>query len=803
MNAPDLPVGRYISSTANVHRMQKAIALFFVLLFLAPYAAADGMMFIADRDMWYLQPEVNQMAAIHYEDGMENMLISVSPGSDFKGDRAVWVFPVPAAPETVKIDLLKGYPRYTGRDFLEQYTGTVAMAAAASVLYATFPVSIISGGAAFLSAFVFGMAGNISKSSDIQVYDRVEKMGVVTEVVAARDAAALDNFLLLRGMTPTAGGRELLGSYIGQNYTFVVTSIANVTQYREATQQNGRYYDYYSGMAQANMIGVFVRFPADRIYFPLKPTAVYGSREVPVLLYVTGYVSPVLYDSIRDRTGVTYYTEAHYEPPVELQPFFNMRTEFDQLKYTKIKITARSDRFTGDLWIDPSPPADMVVKEAFLDLAIPVTAMAYIIFSAIASLLAGIIAFRKKAADKKRLLLHGLWNSATFIGLALATRRAFPQEEYGKRTPYLLMFYGIFGLLFSIFTVMLAPSLAFGVMLGWGAALLSPLISLALLAFIPMIFGGIYNLNAFSLMFALVVSAVLIVLALCPVPCLLWLKRWMDPEPGVPGPGLLETLADLKRRGIPEIAALADYEKRWGRVAVAFLALTVLGSLLHATPFGPVCSVLGFWGFLCAVLFYAASIFDRPEPGDRLRAISLILVPLVVYAFLTMMPSGTGEWTATLIACLIITGIILGGTILLRRLVLYRSVRGPPVLPARPDPRMVLLVLLVTSLIMTPPVIGLLGMDNPRASFMTGKGDDFAADGKYEAAREAYYQAIMADPQYAPAFEHRGDMELNRGNCYQARTDYELALMRTEHDPAIQAKLQKAGQDCGGTWSRP
>ena len=517
--------------------MQKILSLIFALLFIAPYAAADGMMFIEDADMWYLQPEENQVAAIHYEDGMENLLISVSPGSDFKGERAVWIFPVPAAPEAVKIDVLKGYPRLTGSNFEEDYISAVATASAASVLYATFPVSALCGGAVILSAFVFGMAGHMGKSSDIQVYDRVEKMGVVTEVVAASDADALNNFLVIRGMTTTVGGREMLATYIGQDYTFVVTSVANVTAYREEANLEEMYYDPWSGTTQANMIGVFVRFPADKIYFPLKPTAVYGSREVPVLLYATGFVTPELYDGIRDHTEVTYFTQGRYKSPALLEPFFNGKTSFDDLQYTKVRIVAPSDRFTEDLWIDPVPPADLIFKEAYIVFSFFITAIAYIVFSAIASLLAGMLVFRKKAADRKVLLLHGLWNCATFIAFAVMTRRRFPQEEYGRRGPYVLAFYIIFGLLMSVYTVVLAPSLASSVLFGWVVGLLSPLLSLSLLLFIPMMTGGIYDTSTSSLLFALVVSVVILVLAICPIPALIWLKRWMDPAPGaVPGP---------------------------------------------------------------------------------------------------------------------------------------------------------------------------------------------------------------------------------------------------------------------------
>lgn len=788
---PDQDSLKYTENPGSL--MVKGLSLLVILLLLAPYAAADGMIFVGDRDMWYLQPEQNQMAAIHYEDGMENLLISVSPGTDFKGERAVWIFPVPAAPETVKVDILKNYPRFTGSPFEDKYISVVSTTAAVSVLYATFPVSLFCGGAAVLSAFVFGMAGNISKA-DLQVYDRVEKMGVVTEVVAASDAGALNNFLLLRGMKPTREGQEMLVSYIGQNYTFVVTSIGNVTQFREETKQDRMYYDPYNGASQANMIGVSVRFPASRIYFPLKPTAVYGTREVPVLLYVTGYVSPDTPATIVDRTEVTYFSQGRYEPPAALVPFFNGKTTLNELKYTKIKITAPSDRFAEDLWIDPSPPADMVAKETYLDFAGVIAVIVYILFSALSSLVAGTLVFRRKAVDKKTLLLHGLWNCLTFAGLAVATRGKFPQEEFGRRTPYILAFYATFGLLFSLYSVLLAPSLAFPVLLGWGGALLSPILSLALLFFIPMMLGSVYSWNAGSLIFAFIVSVFLLVFAFLPVPALLWLRRWMDPEAGAPEPGVGQTLTAMKERIFPSYAGLADYEQRWGKVYGAGLILLFIGAVLQAQPYGPVLATLGLWGILVAVIAYATNILDCPGRREKALAFALIAVPLAVYEFLVVIPPNPTAMVSNLVASGIAAAVILFAAVLLRRLVLYRSARTWP--QASPDLRMVFWVLVVTCLLLVPPVIGALGMENPRAQYLTGLGDVKGDAGKYEEAREAYHQAILADSGYATAFEHRGDLSLKRGECSWARSDYQIALRNRPGDAGVQAKLQEAEMKC-------
>ncbi|NMB78414.1 MAG: hypothetical protein GYA23_04895, partial [Methanomicrobiales archaeon] len=166
--------------------MRSVLVILMILLLLIPAASADGMIFVEDYDMWHLQPEENQLAAIQYENGRENLLISVSPGNEFSGNQAVWIVPVPAKPDTIRITILKGFPNLHGTNLEDSYTDAVGQAAAAEILYATFPLPILCGGPLVLSTFIFGMAGSVGysdRSGGVEVWQQVERMGVTTEVV--------------------------------------------------------------------------------------------------------------------------------------------------------------------------------------------------------------------------------------------------------------------------------------------------------------------------------------------------------------------------------------------------------------------------------------------------------------------------------------------------------------------------------------------------------------------------------------------------------------------------------------------
>ncbi|NMB78240.1 MAG: hypothetical protein GYA23_04015, partial [Methanomicrobiales archaeon] len=311
------------------------------------------------------------------------------------------------------------------------------------------------------------------------------------------------------------------------------THISNITQFRSSSGEPVHTLFGQESITHNNAIGFVASFPSERIYYPLIPTSAYGDRQVPVILYVNSFVTPQLYDSIRHDTEVVYFTDGHSTPDEKLAFFYNGRSQMPDQKYTKIRITAPSGQFTEDLWIDPTPPPEIRLFEWYLDNRMLPSVISYIIFSLIASLAAGFIVFRKQNPSSRTLLLHGLWNCTTFIGFVIMTRRNFPQEMYGKRVPFVIAFYGIFGLLLSAWTIALAPSLALAVLGGWILTLLSPLLSLLLILVGLMIASGVASSDLSAMMLGGMLAILCFILAFAPVPVLIWLRRWIDPETGL------------------------------------------------------------------------------------------------------------------------------------------------------------------------------------------------------------------------------------------------------------------------------
>jgi hypothetical protein len=426
------------------------------------------MTFLGDPDMMLLQPENDQAGAIWYENGYENLLLSVSLDWQQQGNRSVWIFPVPARPQDVHIDVLKGFPTYDGTSLSDKYAMEVGTAAITSASYATFPLTtpfVLLAAVGWSEDPHMGFAGAPpATTGDVVVWDRVDRRGLRTEVISAKDAGALAGYLSSQNLTLPQGSLTMLDDYIAGDYSFVVTSVQNVTEYREQfpSQSLGISGPVYTESGSDNALGVFVRFPTDRIYFPLKPTRAYGNRTVPLLLTVNGFVTPVFPAGTGSRASVSYLEQDRYSPSATLEDFFNGQKERAPFTYTKIMLIVPAEEYTDDLWFDNAAPHE-VSTLSLITACYPLIGIGlYILFSALAALLAGLIVFTRGSVKPARLLEHGLWNCATLVGFMYATRRylVLPDSEKKKRVRFVGVFIAIFLALVTVAALAFVPSFA-------------------------------------------------------------------------------------------------------------------------------------------------------------------------------------------------------------------------------------------------------------------------------------------------------------------------------------------------------
>jgi len=405
------------------------LILFFILL---PKANADGGIVIYDPDMheWELRVMEKQFCAINYENGTQKMLLAVNV--NLHGEKAVWIVPVPAEPDEIMIDTVRGFPKLEGYDIKMRADEKISDAFTLmrlSQLY-TFPFIM------FTQEF--------EEIEEIKVHEHIEEMGLITELITAEDGSKFYSYLVGKRLTLPANLESILNEYTGKEYSFVVSWISDIEKFKQSAGYEPRY-------STIDTVCIAISFPTNEVYFPLKPTSVYGDQKIPIILYVIGHASPELYPGI-ENSEVNYFVDSHYAVPGELSSFFSGKTIVEGLKYTKIKINTSSKYLTEDLWIKDDTPQNLAVYEFINECGlwcVVFFVMLFALISCLATTLAGMVVFKNKNKMPKKFALLGIWNFLSLIGFAFAVDRSLDSQNI-RANRILLVF------LFSIFFLMLS-----------------------------------------------------------------------------------------------------------------------------------------------------------------------------------------------------------------------------------------------------------------------------------------------------------------------------------------------------------
>jgi hypothetical protein len=398
--------------------MKKIISIFFILLFISTIAFADGMVHYYD-DSWKPLKENRQVAAINYENGYENLILTIDIDQETKGEKAVWMFPVPATPDKTVIDIVEGFPPFSGNNINSDYKRNIGAYPIVSFVYSVIPLAGLLLPFAMIGTMsnIEGVAYDGGYYKDVIVHESISKYGVTTELITAENSYLLYGYLKNKGLDLPQSSQDVIFDYIGPDYSFVVSFISSLDKYQEYVNNKSKNnYNYYNG-GQVGNLGVFVKFPTDKIYFPLKPTSVYGSTSVPLTLYVTGHVTPKLYPEIAGTK--TTYMSSRSKSVGKFEEFYN-GTQVNRSGFTKIEMNVPSKYFTQDLWINDSAPVNVGFKGMINSNPLVLGIIFFAIASMLASIGAGLVAFKKKVPNKKLALL-GLVNFFTIIGMIIAT----------------------------------------------------------------------------------------------------------------------------------------------------------------------------------------------------------------------------------------------------------------------------------------------------------------------------------------------------------------------------------------------
>lgn len=499
------------------------IVIVMLLLCPVPSALADGII-LPPIPPYHPIEENEQIAAINYQDGLQKMIIAVN--FNMKNiSQAVWIFPVPAKPERVAIDVVESFPYLYGSEIVEGAKYSVDPIIKATTITQLYPLIyfwFLEGiePIYYLTEPLMALAAYGKGYVEVTVHERLEKGGITTEVITAETGDALYNYLQGKGLNLTKGSIPVLDSYIGMEYTFVVSWVSSKEEgekfYCREEQRNVEVcYTLYSPVCGSDGItypndcmacrnpsvewytmgeceyphkpyysrqpGIFITFPTDKIYYPLLPTSVYGSKKIPIRIYLLDFVTPEIFSEIKSYTTVNYYTQEYYGYPRKVYESIPDFERYHSLKdfygnvevkgYTKVEINAPSKYFTQDLWFKDRAPAKVsyanLIYSSFSEHPLISGIALVLLISALTGAVTGLLVFR----EAKRFAIIGLTNIFSIIGLAIAiafTRTRKIDESIKKR----LRKEGliaitvdkrkiVFIILFSIFFLILAALIGF------------------------------------------------------------------------------------------------------------------------------------------------------------------------------------------------------------------------------------------------------------------------------------------------------------------------------------------------------
>ena len=429
--------------------MRKIALLSLIILalyaFLPSVVNADGfaIRIVTESNYFALHDETTQVAAINYENGREKLLLAVKLGELVDGS-VVWIVPIPAEPSKVDINILEEFPEFSGVDILGeakrlgQYHVDEAARAVASAQIFSLPL-----GPPNLARFVGGGEGVPGAT----VHAEVEKEGITTQVITAETATALYEYLKGKNVTIPLESIPVLDEYIGRNYSFIASWVESIpTKDKERTP------------------AIFVEFPTDRLYYPLKPTSIYGEREIPVALYVLGYAKPDVYAEIEGFTDYSYFRGTSVGP----SKFYDGGVYSGD--FTRIMIgsgegwgprlpTPPAQNFVKDLWMEKLDGMPMELRKALARTAIgealdsPMGVVSWFFGLSLASgALAGFIVFRKPL----KFAFIGLANFFGLIGVPIATL-VFARKE-GNTLKFIGLFWVLF---FAVNFLVVSPALKY------------------------------------------------------------------------------------------------------------------------------------------------------------------------------------------------------------------------------------------------------------------------------------------------------------------------------------------------------
>lgn len=480
-----------MNSTNSIKQLLIVCVLGFTL---SPKVAwADGVMMKSGKlGDWEFFSEERQSANITYDAGIEKMFLNV----DVKmadSSSIVWIFPVPAAPDKVSIDVSAENQRYYGEK-LSSLAKKRFSEIRSSMLYTQLypispPWSRFRGG---IQGLIGGAASHLGASGGndgggVQVHAHLEKEGMVTEVVTASKGSDIYAYLRNSGLKVEDGAIKVLDHYISKDFSFVVSRILPQEIVVSTREVNG----YFRRLPRARksewpakVAKVYdqkLRISPEGQWWSLKH---YQSRDLAAEIVEQISKDPSVVREVQKeiasrrlvRKGVlvSFPTKEIFFPllltsvygekvvpltvnvvglvsPVifrEIKQFakvdyysgriFRYRSLRDPIEppieYTSIKVDAPSKNYTQDLRILPHVPLAPRIFKFISQNKTAIFGVLLVVISVLSGIIVGWVIYPglRNLSGLWRISLIGLCNLGSIVGVFFAAKHLLPKYDYAQ-----------------------------------------------------------------------------------------------------------------------------------------------------------------------------------------------------------------------------------------------------------------------------------------------------------------------------------------------------------------------------------
>ncbi len=440
----------------------RATGLFVILLLLVPtLVIADGMAFVYTPTSSLEPLAVNeQRAIIAHKDGIQRMFITINLGDRWSADEAsrsaVWIFPVPGKPDRADVEVTDFSPELTGDDVERAFRNAtdaallIPMASQPHFVAVVLPVLFGAHGTRFLGRMPEGAPG-------VTTHKTVNRWGIHAELITADSVERLADYLHAKNVKVAPGRLSPFAPYLSDEYALVV---AWISSYKELIKK----FPQLTGKQGMRRPALYVEFPTDKPFYPMRPTSGYGKKSIKVSLYLVGWVSPDRSDwTAAEKKAmsprVTYCAGKSQKLNKGYRSFLSVRDKDaertaekrvtggrrrvmerflavlpkDEVRFTRVRIRRPAENFTRDFRFSRNSRVYIMHSITSSPWAL---ASVVIVLLAVLSFVSGGISGKLVFGKWKPWSRMGLWNCLTIAALVAATwwSRRDPDPDSPKAT---------------------------------------------------------------------------------------------------------------------------------------------------------------------------------------------------------------------------------------------------------------------------------------------------------------------------------------------------------------------------------